>query len=503
MHELLQQAIFTIQAEPAYPVIAGMLDGLQASEVSEPLLLILLATSVVLLTVVLIRLRRMRLKLEKETTALKHSENHLRSMGDHLPHIAVFQLIHALSSDRYAFTFLSSGFERVLGLEREEIMNDARIGLDHIYEADIDVLQQSCSTAAERLETANMDIRVLDGSGSYKWLNISAIPQRRGDTLVWDGFMQDVSSSKAVEQAMAEESRNFKMLFETIDDFLIVSDMDGNLLHSNPAIEKRLGFSHEALVNMSLFELYSQDHRAEVYRILAELQSSPASSCRLPLQAENGSTVPVEMNLFQGAWKHQKAIFGVARNIAQYQQTENALRESKKILQLIIDSIPMSIFWKDKDSVYLGCNQAFMHECQLNEIDALVGKTPYDLFDASLALKIVERDQHTIQTNKTQTGHTESHTRPDGSIGQREVTLIPLREDSGRAAGVLGIWRDITEHTRAEERLKRTLDDMERFNQLMRGRERRTLELKHEVNQLLVKLGIPKKYRTTADGMSD
>ena len=69
----------------------------------------------------------------------------------------------------------------------------------------------------------------------------------------------------------------------------------------------------------------------------------------------------------------------------------------------------------------------------------------------------------------------------------------------GKAVGVLGAWRDVTEQNQAEERLKRTLDDMERFNQLMRGRERRTLELKAEINNLLMELGKPKKYRTTTN----
>lgn len=64
---------------------------------------------------------------------------------------------------------------------------------------------------------------------------------------------------------------------------------------------------------------------------------------------------------------------------------------------------------------------------------------------------------------------------------------------------MLGIWRDVSEKNQAESRLKRTLEDMERFNQLMRGRERRTLELKAEINQLLKLLGQVPKYETTRD----
>jgi hypothetical protein len=65
--------------------------------------------------------------------------------------------------------------------------------------------------------------------------------------------------------------------------------------------------------------------------------------------------------------------------------------------------------------------------------------------------------------------------------------------------GILGMWRDVTEQKQAEERLKRTLEDMERFNQLMLGRERRTLELKAEVNDLLEEQGKSAKYRTSSD----
>jgi len=173
------------------------------------------------------------------------------------------------------------------------------------------------------------------------------------------------------------------------------------------------------------------------------------------------------------------------------------------MLQLIIDTIPLSIFWKDEDSVYLGCNRTFIGECGLGNTEEVVGKSPADLFDAAQAAKILERDQSVITTNKAQINLKESHARPDGTIGWREISLIPLRDDNELATGVLGVWRDVSEKNLAEDRLKRTLEDLERFNQLMRGRERRTLELKAEINQLLKLLGQPPKYETTMDTLQE
>ncbi len=481
---------------------AGFPEWLQRSDASDTFLTVILSFIILMLIGILRHIRRMRIALTREALALQKSEEHIRAMGDNLSNVTIFQLVHDPHAGTFSFGFISKGVEHTLGVDRTHIMDDARIVLDLVFEEDMAKLNAALAAATEHLEPTNMEIRILDATGTYKWLHINAMPQYIEQSIVWDGFMMDISDKKAIELSVVEESRNFQNLFETIDDFLLVCDMDGKLLHSNPALEQRLGYSHQELAEMSIFELYPGDAQPDVYRTIAELHSDPSATCRVPLQMRSGAHILVEMNLFQGTWKQTRAIFGVARDVARFQQTEIALRESQKILQLIIDSIPMSIFWKDKDSVYLGCNNAFIQECQLNHIDDVVGKTPFDLFDQPLAMNVIERDQSVLNTNESLMNHSESHTLPDGRIGWREISLIPMRSELGRAIGVLGVWRDVTEQNKAEERLKRTLDDMERFNQLMRGRERRTLELKDEINDLLLELERPKKYRTTAEDMT-
>jgi len=466
----------------------------------ESVIIAFLGSTSLLLMGVLFRLRQMRIRLEQKSQALEKSERHIRLMGDNLPNVTIFQLASP-NHGTFKFTYLSKGYERALGFDRDSVLDDAQIAYDHVYEADIPLLQDAFRKAKENLEPADFELRVLDVSGQLKWLYVSAVPHMDDGMLVWDGFMQDISVNKHVEDALVEENRNFQNLFETIDDFLVVCDMNGTLLHTNPSVEKRLGYSSAQLKSMSIFELYPEDSRTEIYQVIARMQSQKATTCGLPLQTESGTTIPVEMNAFQGSWKNKKAIFGVARDIASRQQTEIALRESQQMLQLIMDTIPMAVFWKDKDSVYLGCNKTFIRECGVDSLDNVVGKTPFDLFEPGLAAEVLQRDQTVTENNRPLFNHMQSHTQPDGSIGWREISKIPLRDDDGKAVGVLGVWRDVTEQNRAEERLKRTLEDMERFNQLMRGRERRTLELKSEINQLLKRLGEPKKYRTTTEDM--
>jgi PAS domain-containing protein len=54
----------------------------------------------------------------------------------------------------------------------------------------------------------------------------------------------------------------------------------------------------------------------------------------------------------------QRGIRGsVMIDITERKQSEEALRAKEEFLKLILDNIPQFIFWKDRNSVYLGCNQ--------------------------------------------------------------------------------------------------------------------------------------------------
>ncbi len=467
---------------------------------SDQMMIVLLSALTLLLIGMLMYHRQMQTKLSATSESRLNNQTHIRLMGDHLPNVMIFELSYT-DNATFRFSYLSQGCKDLLGFSREQVLADAQLGYDHVYEEDQPLLLEAFNQSQTHLSAAHLELRVLDKEGNLKWLSISAVPHQDEDALIWNGLIQDITPNKEIEDALLEENRNFHNLFETIDDLMIVCDMDGQLLHSNPAVVQRLNYSTEDLKLMSIYELFPDTAKDDIYQVMATIQSTRSTSAGMPLQINGGGVIPVEMSVFQGFWKNKRAVFAIARDVAGRQQAENALRESQQMLQLIMDTIPMSVFWKDKDSIYLGCNKTFIRECGLEQYEDVVGNNPYDLFPSDLAAAIIDRDQDVIRNNQPLFHFTQSHTKHDGSIGWREISKIPLRDKEGRAVGVLGVWRDITEQNRAEERLKRTLEDMERFNQLMRGRERRTLELKAEINDLLKALGRTKKYRTTTDDL--
>lgn len=458
--------------------------------------MIALGVALVILVVVL---RRVQRALARKSAALEQSEQHILLMGNQLPSVIIFQL--ASSPDHtFHFNYLSKGLEQTINIDREEIVSDAKTAFDHIYESDIKVLQDALKAGEDHLAAAELEIRILDLSGNLRWLRVNAVPHRENGGLVWDGFVHDVSERKSIESELIDEKLNFENLFETMDGFLVICGLNGKLLHTNPAINQQMGYMEEELEQMSLFDLYSENQRGHVSEMISQLKKNESISCELPLQCKGEGSISVEMNLFKGRWRNEEAIFGIARDIESRCRAEDALRESQKMLQLIMDTIPMPVFWVDEDSNYLGCNRAFSKECSAGTPEEIIGRSPVDVLRAETAVKQVASDQQVINTNQPIVNKLDEYTRADGRVGWREISKIPLRNDDGNAVGALAVWRDVTEQNRAEDRLKQTLEDMERFNQLMRGRERRTLQLKAEVNELLQELERPNKYRTTAAG---
>ena len=84
---------------------------------------------------------------------------------------------------------------------------------------------------------------------------------------------------------------------------------------------------------------------------------------------------------------------------------------------------------------------------------------------------------------------------PDGTVlwvhAQAELTY----DANGHPETLLGTVIDITERKKAEAELKNRMDELDKFNKLMVGRENKMADLKKEINTLLEQFGQPKKYK--------
>lgn len=461
-------------------------------------LIILLSIISILTIAVLILLQKQRRGICPKTK--KEKPDYIRILGALLPEIAPFQLTYK-KNKTFHFTSLSESYGWILGLDPNKVIQDSTHLFNRVHKEDKYLLTEAFRQGKDKLTPADIKIRVLDSSDQLKWIHVRAVPRRENESLLWEGLMQDVSDSQHAESLLANETLNFKNIFNTLDDFFLIWDMNGKLLHANPTVENRLGYTLSDLKNMAIRDLFTEESRHEMDKITSNIQTNPSIVCAHPLQTKKGLTIPVKTNIFQGSWKNKNIIFGIAHDTTHQHKAEYELEVSQQMLQLIIDSIPMAIFWNDKNSIYQGGNKEFIHQYGLKNLKELIGKTPRDLFSPEDATGIIDRNQQVIESKKPLLNIHKLRPQPDGSSRWLEISKIPLHREEGQVDGVLEIWNNITDRKHAEERLKCTLEDMDRFNQLMRGRECRTLELKAEINGLLKNQGKPHKYKTTINSI--
>lgn len=167
-------------------------------------------------------------------------------------------------------------------------------------------------------------------------------------------------------------------------------------------------------------------------------------------------------------------------------QTPSNPLENISILRQVLDTLPMRIFWKDRESRYLGCNAAFARDAGRRSPEELIGKTDYDQMPWSKEEADSYRayDRRIMDSGVAEYHILESQLRPDGSTAWVDTNKVPLRDESGKVYGVLGTYEDVTERKREEEEIRKNRD---RLDELVKARtaelEAATLQIREEVRE--------------------
>jgi two-component system cell cycle sensor histidine kinase/response regulator CckA len=390
-----------------------------------------------------------------------------------------------------------SGFDPVVA--RAENAEDFLTQLSRptdIILCDYNLPQFDAQQALELLKRSGLGIPLLIVSGSIgEEIAVQTIKQGATDYLLKDrlgrlgpAVRQALEQSKLREaevrarEALRASEEQLQAFFDTTNAGMAVANYDGRLVRVNDAYCRMLGYSRHELLDMSVGDLLFAEDRPRVQREYERL----ISRAIVELQGErryrrkDGSTLLAEVNLvgIHGLPDAPIRIAAVALDVTDRKRAEEALQEREFLLRNIIANIPCAVFWKDRDSVYLGCNDRLAHDNGQASAALVIGRSDRDLgIDPGEAEFFRQCDRRVMETGESILNLEETLTRPDGSKALLMTSKVPMRDAAGNIVGLLGVYQDITDRKKLEEQYRQS-QKMEAVGQLAGG-------IAHDFNNLL------------------
>ncbi len=189
------------------------------------------------------------------------------------------------------------------------------------------------------------------------------------------------------------------------------------------------------------------DYEAVVNNVIGKYRM--IAICSYSLDKCGVSEVIDVMNRHQFALIRRKGKWVLVES-TERKKIDSKLRESENKCRTLLENLPQKIFFKDRNSVYISCNENYARDLNIKP-DEITGKTDYNFFPRELAEKYRADDKKIMDSGKIE--HIEEDYIQDGQKVFVHTVKTPVRDENGDIVGILGIFWDITEQKRAEQGL--------------------------------------------------
>ena len=323
------------------------------------------------------------------------------------------------------------------------------------------------------------------------------------------------------QQVILSEGQKFWQIIDLVDASIYWKDKEGRYLGCNQYVLDMIGLnSREELLGKTDFEVTSEEDAQKI-----RATDSLVMTTNTPYEGEELFTLPKKNNkqMIMLTVKNRLlndqgeviGIVGTSIDIATQKEAEKLMHENEKRqlmlneeqkLWQIIDLVDASIYWKDKEGQYLGCNKYVLGMAGLDNRDEIIGKTDFDLLWKEDAEKLREMDKLVMTTAARYEG--EEIIAMANKKGEQAVVFTVknrLLDDKEDIIGIVGTSLDITSKKEAEilkienEKHKTVEEQQREFRKII---EQIVHDIRSPIGALRMNLNeskhyLPESYRVT------
>jgi len=300
---------------------------------------------------------------------------------------------------------------------------------------------------------------------------------------------------------LEEKEILFRSLLESAPIATIIVNVDGEIILTNDQALNLFGYEADELIGNKIeilipnkFHDVHISHREKYVRHPETLDMHRLRD--LVAQKKDGSVFPVEISISQIETDKGILVASSIRDITDRKRAEVELRSSEQRLAMAME-IGNLVAW-DRD-LRSGITKADTF------YEKILGFEPGEIDQNSDSWKNIVHPDDASDVPKMLglflegkipefRVHYRAYTKNRNLKWIETIADIAERDEEGNPVRITGTQRDITEQKEAEITIQEKLEELEKFNQLAVGRELRMIELKKEINELLINNGKDAEY---------
>ena len=260
-------------------------------------------------------------------------------------------------------------------------------------------------------------------------------------------------------EALRESEEKLRIMFESIGDGIVVSDLEGNIVEVNEAVLRLSGFSHrEELIGRSTFDFIAEKDRASILEhMIKSIEEGHRSTLEYTLLTKDGREYDGEASgaPLRDSSGNPAGFIGVIRDITERKRVEETLRVKDSAISSSINAVALA----DLEGNLTYVNASFLKLWGYENEEEVMGKPAIEFWQmGEQAAAVIEA---LFKKGGWQGELVAS--RKDRAIFDVQVSASMVTNEAGQPICMMSSFIDISERKRAEEALRESEERLRAF----------------------------------------
>jgi PAS domain S-box-containing protein len=366
-----------------------------------------------------------------------------------------------------------------------------------VIRSGVPVLLEDVRTDPEYLEAiedvvSEVCVPLMDQGRAVGALNVEStggVAMGEADLRLMTALAEHVSIALAKARLYADARENeqrYRTLVATLGEGVAIVDLAEHFVFVNPAAESVFGMPPGGLVGRNLADFLGPAELAFSKSETRKRVRGMKSSYELTIRRPDGQARQIEMiaTPHRGATGEVIGTLGIFRDVTELRRLQRSLEEERSTLLSLIDNVPDYVYLKDRGSRFILTNKATAALFGLSDPKEMIGRTDHDFVKRDLADRYREDDLRVMESGVGVVNVEEPSLPARGGTRKLLTTKVPIFDESGAVTGLVGISRDVTDFTRAEEERERLQEQLQQA-QKMEAVGRLAGGIAHDFNNIL------------------